>query len=299
MKIINSIVVFDNDKYLLALLNGYCFANHIALASFGFNIKSVNKLKMLTPVLALIPINLLGSEKAMLAVSLLRRITDADGQIKICGLNKTTIQATSKGLSPWIDAVINKPYDIGMIDGCLQIADNLVERRSIGERRLSINRRQDDKWRAFQDTRKKAGRVSLVNKTSTTLKQADVTDKNIQENPKLRGLQIDRLNKCVHINGSHVQLTPKEFELVELLLTETDRVFTADEIIKHLWPESYRATKSDLYQYMHLVRKKIEHDPNNPQWLKTVKGFGYKLDVDSHQENVIKKYSHYKGSAYG
>jgi DNA-binding winged helix-turn-helix (wHTH) protein len=57
-------------------------------------------------------------------------------------------------------------------------------------------------------------------------------------------------------NGANVQLTPKELELVELLLTETDRMFTADEIIRHLWPETYRATKSDLYQYMHLVRKK-------------------------------------------
>jgi len=45
-----------------------------------------------------------------------------------------------------------------------------------------------------------------------------------------------------------------------------------DEIIKHLWPENNRATKSDLYQYMHLLRKKIEKDPNNPQWIMTVKG---------------------------
>ena len=51
MKKINNIVVFDNDKYLLALLNGYCFANHIAMTSFDFNMNSISKLEKLTPVL--------------------------------------------------------------------------------------------------------------------------------------------------------------------------------------------------------------------------------------------------------
>lgn len=58
----------------------------------------------------------------------------------------------------------------------------------------------------------------------------------------------------------------------------------ADEIIDHLWPENNRATKSDLYQYMYLLRKKIEIDTNNPQWIITVKGFGYKLNIDHHEE---------------
>lgn len=53
----------------------------------------------------------------------------------------------------------------------------------------------------------------------------------------------------------------------------------SDEIINHVWPENNRVTKSDLYQYMHLLRKKVEIDPNNPQWILTVKGFGYKLNV--------------------
>jgi len=76
-----------------------------------------------------------------------------------------------------------------------------------------------------------------------------------------------------------LNLTRKEFELFELLAKDIDRVFMTDEIINHLWPDNNRATKSDLYQYMHLLRKKIENDPNNPQWILTVKGFGYKLNM--------------------
>ncbi|MFU8790180.1 MAG: winged helix-turn-helix domain-containing protein [Methylobacter sp.] len=80
-------------------------------------------------------------------------------------------------------------------------------------------------------------------------------------------------------NGEPLHLTRKEFDLFELLANDPDRVFLTDEIVHHLWPKNNRATKSDLYQYMHLLRKKIESDANRPQWLLTVKGFGYKLNI--------------------
>jgi DNA-binding response OmpR family regulator len=91
--------------------------------------------------------------------------------------------------------------------------------------------------------------------------------------------QIDHRSKCVLFNGESLHLTRKEFELFELLANDPDRVFLTDEIICHLWPKNNRASKSDLYQYMHLLRKKIESDANTPHWLLTVKGFGYKLNV--------------------
>jgi DNA-binding response OmpR family regulator len=92
-----------------------------------------------------------------------------------------------------------------------------------------------------------------------------------------QAVRIDQRNKCVYLRGKKVDLTRKEFELFELLASDPDRIFMAEEIINHVWPDNNRATKSDLYQYMHLLRKKIEKDPNNPQFIATVKGFGYKL----------------------
>ena len=91
---------------------------------------------------------------------------------------------------------------------------------------------------------------------------------------------IDERNKCLFVNGQKINLTPKEFGLILLLSTDMDRVFTTEEIIEHLWPANGRANKSDLYQYMHLLRKKIEPDPASPQLLRNVKGFGYKLDIN-------------------
>lgn len=98
-----------------------------------------------------------------------------------------------------------------------------------------------------------------------------------QQPPLSHPVRIDQRNKCVYLKGKKVDLTRKEFELFELLASDPDRIFMAEDIINHVWPDNTRATKSDLYQYMHLLRKKIEKDPNNPQWIATVKGFGYKL----------------------
>ncbi|HEY8097734.1 MAG TPA: winged helix-turn-helix domain-containing protein, partial [Methylobacter sp.] len=96
--------------------------------------------------------------------------------------------------------------------------------------------------------------------------------------------QIDQRSKCVLLNGKSLNLTRKEFDLFELIAKDVDRVFMSDEIINHVWPENNRVTKSDLYQYMHLLRKKVENDPNNPQWILTVKGFGYKMNVTTSAE---------------
>jgi DNA-binding response OmpR family regulator len=98
------------------------------------------------------------------------------------------------------------------------------------------------------------------------------------EEPELAYLRIDKNNKCLLLNGIQVSLTPKEFELMDFLLSDINRVFKNSEIINHLWPENVRASKSDLYQYMHLLRKKLEKDPNNPRIIKTVRGFGYKIN---------------------
>jgi len=81
------------------------------------------------------------------------------------------------------------------------------------------------------------------------------------------------------LKGHKIDLTPKEFDLIAYLSTDLDRIFTPEEIIKYLWPNNDRATKSDLYQYIHLLRKKIENVYDNQQLILTVKGFGYRLNT--------------------
>ncbi|MGZ8191823.1 MAG: winged helix-turn-helix domain-containing protein [Methylococcaceae bacterium] len=261
MKTLNNIAVFDNDKSFLAMLKGYCYANNIAMTEVVFNRDGINEVVKLTPALIVVPLDLVNTANKSFEIALLRRAR-ANGQIKICGLNKNSTDIISAGLSGWIDVIINYPFDIGEIDGYLKkINSCLTERTSHKDRRSSIDRRSIESNSNGNDGYKET------------------------RNSGFKDFQIDQRNRCVFLKGHKVDLTPKEFELVELLSTDVDRIFMADEIIKHLWPENNRATKSDLYQYMHLLRKKIEKDPNNPQWIMNVKGFGYKLNIGNSRGN--------------
>ena len=272
MKTISNIAVFDNDKCFLAMLKGYCYANNIAMTEVDFNLDGINEVEKLKPALIVVPLDLVSIENKSFETGLLRRAS-ARGQIKICGLNKNSNDIISAGSSGWIDVIIKNPFDIGEIDGYLKrtflLNSSLIEKRRYKERRSFTDRRSIEYINIGDDgynVTKNPGNLHIAGK------------------PSYKDFQIDQRNRCVFLKGHKVDLTPKEFELIELLLTDVDRIFMSDEIIKHLWPESNRATKSDLYQYMHLLRKKIEKDPNNPQWILNVKGFGYKLNIGNSEE---------------
>lgn len=78
------------------------------------------------------------------------------------------------------------------------------------------------------------------------------------------------------------KLTPSEFKLLRHLMTNQDRVCEKDEIIQAVWSDSKTregVTDQALDQIVYRLRKKIEDDPNNPLFIHTVKGRGYKFNV--------------------
>jgi DNA-binding response OmpR family regulator len=97
---------------------------------------------------------------------------------------------------------------------------------------------------------------------------------------KKPALVVDNTSKRVFLNGAEVKLSPKEYELVRLLASEPGRVFSNEEILQAVWTGRRWATAQDVKQYIYFVRKKLEADPENPQFIITVRGFGYKLTLD-------------------
>ncbi len=92
------------------------------------------------------------------------------------------------------------------------------------------------------------------------------------------GLTLDDLSKQAQLDGQPLALTPKEFDILKLLASQPGRVFSNEEILKNVWPEGSFASSQDVKQYVYFLRRKIERDPQNPQRLVTVRGFGYKLN---------------------
>ncbi|MCI2430381.1 response regulator transcription factor [Candidatus Acetothermia bacterium] len=94
---------------------------------------------------------------------------------------------------------------------------------------------------------------------------------------KVGDLEIDDGLKQVRVINRTVALSPKEYELLKLLASEPGRVFSHQEIISEVWQNKPLITSSDVTKYIYLLREKLEEDPNNPKYLVTVRGFGYKL----------------------
>jgi len=90
-------------------------------------------------------------------------------------------------------------------------------------------------------------------------------------------LRIENGSKEVSNRGQIVRLSPKEYELLKLLASEPGRVFSDEEIVQRIWPDSSSATADDVRKYIRFLRQKLEENPENPQLIMTIRGFGYKL----------------------
>ena len=75
-----------------------------------------------------------------------------------------------------------------------------------------------------------------------------------------------------------VKLTSKEFAILKLFATNRQRVFTKQQIYQLIWNDAYYGDENIINVHMSRLREKIEDDPSNPQYIKTLWGIGYKLE---------------------
>lgn len=102
-----------------------------------------------------------------------------------------------------------------------------------------------------------------------------VTDGLLEGGPV--SMDVDR--HLVFVNGQKVALPLKEFELLELLLENRNRVLTRAQIIDRVWGSNYFGDTKTLDVHVKRIRSKIEDDPARPVHLVTVRGLGYKFEV--------------------
>lgn len=93
------------------------------------------------------------------------------------------------------------------------------------------------------------------------------------------GVRMDIERHEVLVDGQRVQLPLKEFELLELLLENVNRVLTRGQIIDRVWGSDYFGDTKTLDVHVKRIRSKIEADPARPELLVTVRGLGYKFQA--------------------
>jgi len=91
---------------------------------------------------------------------------------------------------------------------------------------------------------------------------------------------LDKVKHKVTVRGREVELRPKEFALLETLLANKGRVLDRDSILERVWGESEYIDRSTVDVHIRRLREKIEEDPDNPRYVRTVRGFGYKFAVE-------------------
>ena len=92
------------------------------------------------------------------------------------------------------------------------------------------------------------------------------------------GIMMDVERHVVQVRGEDVSLPLKEFELLEMLLRNVDRVLTRGQLIDRVWGANYVGDTKTLDVHVKRLRAKVEDDPKNPVHLVTVRGLGYKFD---------------------
>lgn len=90
-------------------------------------------------------------------------------------------------------------------------------------------------------------------------------------------LRINFLTREVTVYGTTIELTPKEFTLLSVLARNAGRVLTRSELITQTWGPEYGEANESLKLYIHYLRKKIERDPNKPEFILTSRGVGYRF----------------------
>lgn len=93
-------------------------------------------------------------------------------------------------------------------------------------------------------------------------------------------LILDTANFWVSKNGQNLNLTAKEFEILQLFLKNPKRVFTKEQIYNLIWNDAYYGDENVINVHIRRLREKVEDNPSEPKYIKTIWGIGYKLGIN-------------------
>jgi DNA-binding response OmpR family regulator len=95
---------------------------------------------------------------------------------------------------------------------------------------------------------------------------------------KSGALELDRTSCRVKLNGNPLSLTATEFRLLDFLMSRPGVVFSREQLLDAVWGHDRAVTDRTVDVYILRLRQKTETDPTNPQWIRSVRGFGYSFN---------------------
>ena len=113
-------------------------------------------------------------------------------------------------------------------------------------------------------------RIKAIIRRSSSKEQREV-----QKTYSYNGLSIDLDSRRGYINDDEVNLTAKEFDLLELLMLHPNKVYSREELLNTVWGYDYPGDVRTVDVHIRRLREKIEDTPSNPKYIHTKWGVGY------------------------
>lgn len=114
---------------------------------------------------------------------------------------------------------------------------------------------------------------ALLRRNSAAPRQGDDEDR-----MEIGDLVVDKRRHEVSRGGAKIDLTPLEFQILELLASEPGRAWSRNDLLDRVWSTEYEGYQRNIDPHINRLRKKLEADPKNPHYVLTVRGVGYKLN---------------------
>jgi DNA-binding response OmpR family regulator len=185
----------------------------------------------------------------------------------------------------------SRPYDLVILDLMLPGMDGLEICRRIRarsrytpilmltsksselDRVLGLEMGADDYLTKPFSVMELAARVKAILRRVDALSAPRAEGRLVEAGP----MRIDSDRRQVTVDGSAVELTAKEFDLLLYFAENPGRVFTRSQLLDRVWGYSHSGYEHTVNSHINRLRAKIEKDPNQPEFIQTVWGVGYKF----------------------
>ena len=109
--------------------------------------------------------------------------------------------------------------------------------------------------------------------------EATKSQKESSRTIKVGPIEVDTSRHVVTINNKVIDFSPKEFDLMTYLIQNHGQVFNREALLEKVWGYDFAGDTRTVDVHIRWLREKIEDDPASPQYIVTIRGFGYKLDI--------------------
>lgn len=146
---------------------------------------------------------------------------------------------------------------------------------------LSAREREAEKVRAFDlgaddYVVKPFGMAELLARIRAALRRR-VESESPEPVFRVGGLEVDRAQRIVRVDGAEVRLSPKQYRLLHMLVVNAGKVLTHRQLLAEVWGSAHRDDVQYLRVFMRKLRTRLEPDPARPRYLLTELGVGYRL----------------------